>query len=235
MSFISRASALLLAGAFVLVLTNRDARLVADTLVTGAYAFVAGNDVPLPLERPPLLALADLDDCLRGTGRVSGGDAYAEFCADLASFNDGETALAQGDAIPIEAPEREAGSFEEVARETCAVEAPVTGRSRETRKASHVVLLSRDCVVQSPENGTILYAGFFKGYLGVVILETESGTRLTVAGLGNVSVRRGDDVMAGSEIGISSETIAPALADAAEGGDAALLLVAHATAAMPAS
>ena len=240
MSFMARVFIVLFMGAAALVLLDKEARLFANGIVTGGYAYIAGRDVPVPLERPPMLALADLDDCLRGTGRVNGADAYAAFCADLASFMPGElTPIAQGDAMPVEPPEREVadaratGDTQEAGEPFCTADIPAIVH-RSGGKTSEVVVVPQGCSVQSPAAGKILYAGFFKGYLGVIILEMQSETRLTVAGLGNVSVRRGDEVLAGNEIGVSSETIAPALADAADGAGAALLVVADATAA-PAS
>ncbi|MEP0709495.1 MAG: M23 family metallopeptidase [Parvibaculum sp.] len=232
MSFMSRGFTLLLLGAGAFVLLDEEARLSASGIVTDGYAYVAGYEAPLPLERPPLLALADLDDCLRGTGRVNGADAYAAFCTDLANFAAPETAVAEGDAVPVEPPEREDTTTREVAQPLCAASIPPVVRSR--GKTSEVVLVPQGCNVPSPADGKVLYAGFFKGYLGVIILEMQDETRLTIAGLGNVAVRRGDDVMAGNEIGTTPDTVAPALADAAD-GSAALLLVADATVATPAS
>jgi hypothetical protein len=232
MSFLSRGFLFLFMGAVAFVLVDREARFVAKNIVTDSYAYLAGHETPLPLERPPLLALADLDDCLRGTGRVNGADAYAAFCTDLANFAAPETAVAEGDAVPVEPPEREDTTTREVVQPLCAASIPPVVRSR--GKTSEVVLVPQGCNVPSPADGKVLYAGFFKGYLGVIILEMQDETRLTIAGLGNVAVRRGDEVMAGNEIGTTPDTVAPALADAAD-GSAALLLVADATVATPAS
>jgi hypothetical protein len=235
MFFMSRGFTLLFLCATVFVLMDKETRLFASGLVTSGYAHVIGGNAPVPLERPPMLALADLDDCLRGTGRVTGGDAYAEFCADLASFTSPETAMvAEGDAMPVERPERASAFAEDDAKPVCAATLPpLVHRNR--GKTSEVIVVPHDCTVPSPADGRILYAGFFKGYLGVVILETGSEMRLTIAGLGNISVRRGDETMAGNEIGMTSDTVAPALADAADGEGAALLIVADATASAPAS
>jgi len=232
MSFLSRGVLFLFMGAVAFVLVDREARFVAKNIVTDSYAYLAGHETPLPLERPPLLALADLDDCLRGTGRVNGADAYAAFCTDLANFAAPETAVAEGDAVPVEPPEREDTTTREVVQPLCAASIPPVVRSR--GKTSEVVLVPQGCNVPSPADGKVLYAGFFKGYLGVIILEMQDETRLTIAGLGNVAVRRGDEVITGNEIGTTPDTVAPALADAAD-GSAALLLVADATVATPAS
>src|SRR5690606_30003790 len=73
MSFWSRilVAVLLFAGAMTLI--NRETRGFTDALAANAYSFVVGTPVPLPLERPPFLARADLNDCLSGVGDAEGG------------------------------------------------------------------------------------------------------------------------------------------------------------------
>lgn len=92
-------------------------------------------------------------------------------------------------------------------------------------KPSRTTLVPPGCAVQSPADAEVLYAGTFKGYLGIVILDTGRADRLTVAGLGTLDVRRGDRIFRGATIGWMPERAAPALANAAMDGDAVLLYV----------
>lgn len=118
-------------------------------------------------------------------------------------------------------------------------EAPAYLRAPEAdakkQKMTQIVAVPHGCAVQSPVDATVLYAGTFKGYLGVVILETEKQERMTVAGLGHVSVTRGESVARGSKIGTTTRRAAPALASATGTHEASLLYVSDRTAAVPAS
>lgn len=160
-----------------------------------AYAYVAGTAAPpLPLARPPHLALAALGECLRGTGRVEGENAYAAYCSDLASLG----------AIPPAPPEILAAS--------CG----------QTMEAEGLLPVHKGCRMPSPLAGKVLYAGRFKGYLGVVILETQKG-RITLAGLEEIAVARGAAVEKGDTLGTAPAATAPALAGAAADGGPYLL------------
>lgn len=92
-------------------------------------------------------------------------------------------------------------------------------------KSNRTVIVPPGCAVQSPADAEVLYAGNFKGYLGIVILDTGRADRLTVAGLGTLDVRRGDRIFRGATIGWTPQRAAPALANAAMDGDAVLLYV----------
>ena len=130
MSFMARSFIFLSIGAIALVLLGNEARIFANGIVSNAYAYVAGDTVPRPLERPPVLARAGLDDCLRGTGHVNGTDTYAAFCADLASFMmESSGFLAQGDAMTVELPEHEIAEVQQAARPLCTTDiSPGLGR-----------------------------------------------------------------------------------------------------------
>jgi len=101
------------------------------------------------------------------------------------------------------------------------------GGSRDAKagEASRIVAVPPRCEVQSPADAKVLYAGTFKGYLGVVILETGKVDRLTVAGLGNVAVARGDTVRRGAALGSTAASSAPALEDTGAAGETTLLYV----------
>lgn len=177
------------AGGLFLILSEwrgETGTLIGDAYA-GAYAYVAGTaPPPVPLERPPHLALTALGECLRGTGQVEGENAYAAYCADLASLT----------ATPAALPE---------------IMAALCTRTAETEG---LLPVSEGCRMPSPEAGTVLYAGHFKGYLGVVILETRLG-RVTLAGLAEIAVTRGARIEKGDTLGTAPAATAPALAGAA--------------------
>lgn len=211
MSFWSRifVVALLFVGATMLI--NKETRGFTGALAANAYTLVAGAPVPLPLERPPFLARAELDDCLRGVGDAEGSDVYAAFCEDLANL----IAIAPttpSQPEPAQAPVRKADSINEI---TCASLSNVP---------EGMIAVSRHCRVESPVSGIVLYADHFKGYRGIVILETTKGARVTLAGLGEVRVARGDKAARGDVLGITPAKTAPALADAAGEGEGPALL-----------
>lgn len=93
----------------------------------------------------------------------------------------------------------------------------------ESGETGRLFAVPSGCDVQSPAEALVLFAGTFKGYLGVVILDTGNVERLTVAGLGEVSVERGERIARGDIIGSTSQAAAPALASATKDGEAALL------------
>jgi hypothetical protein len=192
--------ALLFAGATMLV--NKETRGFTGALAANAYTLVAGTPVPLPLERPPFLARAELDDCLRGVGEVEGSDVYAAFCEDLANL----TATAPSTPSqpePAQAPVKKADQINET---TC---------TSLSNAPDGMIAVSRHCRVESPVSGIVLYADHFKGYRGIVILETTKGARVTLAGLAEVRVARGDKAARGDVLGTTPAKTAPALADAA--------------------
>lgn len=213
MSFWSRILAVAVLGLSITLLLDKETRGFTGVLAANAYTLVAGAPAPTPLERPDLLTLATLDDCLRGTGHVEGTDAYAAFCEDLASIASpvlppplpAQRVEAEPEQMPIRAKKS--------ARLPRAATEAACGSMGEA--SNGILRVMQHCRVESPVNGTVLYAGLFKGYLGIVILETAKGERVTLAGLGEVRVTRGDKAKKGDVLGLTPAETAPALADAA--------------------
>jgi hypothetical protein len=82
------------------------------------------------------------------------------------------------------------------------------------RTAGVALLVPSACDVKSPMKAKVLFAGEFKGYRGVVILELSSKRRLIIAGLDALRVKRGDTVERGSFLGSTLPAGAPALVTA---------------------
>lgn len=91
---------------------------------------------------------------------------------------------------------------------------PALQKTSVIKQPGVALLVQSACSVESPIKGKVLYAGAFKGYLGVVILRLTSGQQLIIAGLDHISVKRGDPIAAGQILGVTSTARAPALAAA---------------------
>jgi hypothetical protein len=163
----------------------------------------------------------NLGDCLRGEMPKTWPVAYRAICTEIAP-----TTRRFTPHIPAESAAMQPG---------CIVDEKGATKLRHDRKrqvlpprraghyaaadaASGVALrVEPACLVASPASGNVLYAGEFKGYLGVVILGLADGRRITVAGLGRVGVRRGETLRRGANIGSTSHVDAPALSVAYRG------------------
>jgi septal ring factor EnvC (AmiA/AmiB activator) len=73
---------------------------------------------------------------------------------------------------------------------------PSSGLTLATRAAAQVI---------APAKGRIAFAGPYRGYDNIIILEHEGGWTSLVTGLGSVSAQVGDRVMAGSPLGTAAE------------------------------
>ena len=79
------------------------------------------------------------------------------------------------------------------------------------------------CTLQSPVNGRVLFAGEFKGYRGVLIVGLSGGHRLVIAGLGTLTVKRGETIARGQTLATTATEAAPALATSFGDGAASLI------------
>jgi septal ring factor EnvC (AmiA/AmiB activator) len=60
---------------------------------------------------------------------------------------------------------------------------------------------ARRALVTAPARGRIAYAGPFRGYAGIVIIDHDNGWASLITGLGPLKVKVGQDVIEGSPIG----------------------------------
>lgn len=249
---------ILLALVFFFFVLSDDTRNAAYRLFGMAYGDVVENTIPRPLARPLFAGPAHLIDCLRGSGRPEGRDTFAAFCTDLATFaapppvpsrlstllTSEDLSLVQSTDVVtlvarVEAAARP-GCFDNLGRAARRDAASIWTKvppnalsepngTAKRHATSYVVPVPYGCMLRSPAAGRIVYAAPFKGYLGVVIIETETAERLTLAGLGNISVARGDSVRHDTELGTMPDMAAPALEDGVGTGQAALLYFADKT------
>ena len=70
--------------------------------------------------------------------------------------------------------------------------AKAEGITIETRPAAHVV---------APRRGTVVFAGPFRGYGRLLIIEHDEGYHVLLAGLGRIDAVVGDEVLAGEPVG----------------------------------
>ncbi len=92
---------------------------------------------------------------------------------------------------------------------------PVSGRK--TRAFGHVdeagvtafgdtVRTQSGAIVTAPSDATVLYAGPFRSYGQLLILDAGGGYHVVLAGLGRISVSQGQPVLAGEPVGAMAET-----------------------------
>ena len=78
---------------------------------------------------------------------------------------------------------------------------PAQGVALQTRPRAQVV---------APADGEVAYAGLFRGYGQVLILNLDNGYAVVLTGLDTLSARVGDNVRAGQPIGEMSASATPA-------------------------
>jgi septal ring factor EnvC (AmiA/AmiB activator) len=72
-------------------------------------------------------------------------------------------------------------------------------------------------IVTAPADGSILYAGPFRSYGQLLILDAGDGYHIVLAGMGRISVAAGQSVIAGEPVGAMGEA---RVASASASGDA---------------
>jgi len=80
-------------------------------------------------------------------------------------------------------------------------------------------------IVTAPADGTVLYAGPFRSYGQLLILNAGDGYHIVLAGLDRISVSLGQSVLAGEPIGAMGETRLASIASLKEGNAAPELYV----------
>lgn len=86
-----------------------------------------------------------------------------------------------------------------------------------------IVATHSAAIVTAPVNGVVLYAGPFRSYGQLLILNAGDGYHIVLAGMGRISVSQGQSVLAGEPVGQMGETrLASAVAFAEEGSSPGL-------------
>ena len=73
-------------------------------------------------------------------------------------------------------------------------------------------------IVTAPVDGSVLYAGPFRSYGQLLILNAGDGYHVVLAGLGRISVSPGQSVLAGEPVGLMGETRVASAASLADAG-----------------
>jgi murein hydrolase activator len=74
------------------------------------------------------------------------------------------------------------------------------------RLAGDIVRTHSGAIVTAPSDGSVLYAGPFRSYGQLLILNAGDGYHLVLAGMSRISVRLGQNVVAGEPVGAMGET-----------------------------
>jgi septal ring factor EnvC (AmiA/AmiB activator) len=84
-------------------------------------------------------------------------------------------------------------------------------------KSRGIVLQTRHgALVTSPSDGTIVYAGEFRTYGQLLIINVGDGYHMTLAGLSQIDVQLGQFVLAGEAVGLMSSLPKGAKANSAD-------------------
>ena len=83
------------------------------------------------------------------------------------------------------------------------------------RRSGDTVQTQSGAIVTAPSDGTVLYAGPFRSYGNLLILDVGTGYHVVMAGLGRLNVAQGQTVLAGEPVGAMEEV---RLASASPGG-----------------
>ncbi len=82
-----------------------------------------------------------------------------------------------------------------------------------------MVATQSTAIVTSPMNGSVLYAGPFRSYGQLLILNAGDGYHVVLAGMGRISVSPGQSVLAGEPVGLMGDARVASAASGAEGVD----------------
>lgn len=86
------------------------------------------------------------------------------------------------------------------------------GDATDTGPSKGIVIQTRgNAQVISPFDGTVLFAGPFRGYGQLMIIEHDGGYHTLLAGMGRLDAVVGSSLMAGEPVGIMSDELSPTL------------------------
>ncbi len=88
-----------------------------------------------------------------------------------------------------------------------------------------VVETQPSATITSPSDGVILYAGTFRSYGQLLILDAGNGYHIVMAGMGRIDVSQGQFVLAGEPVGAMGEKLLASVAPIEVGNGAPLLYI----------
>jgi len=160
----------------------------------------------------------DMGDCLARPDAVRA--MYAAMCSDIAAAagsidNSGDIAVRMMDVAtvpqPRAKPSRPPTAVEHRTRRTnLSSRSDVITPCKLDEKASSpsaagmLFPVRRGCRLASPRKGTVVFAGFFRGYRGLVILDVGHRRHLVIGGLGEIVVKLHQLVDRGTPLGLSA-------------------------------
>lgn len=160
------------------------------------------------MEEPP--SPVNLSDCLRGRQPAHWPHAYRHICADLVPASVAKLPIPSEKSRP-RAPQKSHTNDDRVESAPLCFSDKRTAIMRGKDLSGIAITFPTPCSLHVPISGTVIYAGRFQGYSGVVIIEAKERRKLIVAGLSEIYVRRGEKIYGATSIGKAGQEFAPAL------------------------
>ena len=88
-----------------------------------------------------------------------------------------------------------------------------------------VLQTSPSATITSPSDGVVLYAGAFRSYGQLLILDAGNGYHVVMAGLGRINVAQGQFVLAGEPVGAMGDKLLASVAPVEVGNETPLLYI----------
>lgn len=160
------------------------------------------------VEEPP--SPINLSDCLRGRQPAHWPHAYRHICTDLVPASVARLSIPSEKSQP-RAPQKSHTNDNRAESAPLCFSDKRAAIMRGKNLSGIAITISAPCSLHVPISGTVIYAGRFQGYSGVVIIEEKESRKLIVAGLSEIYVRRGEKIYGTTSIGKTGQEFAPAL------------------------
>ncbi|MDR0253687.1 MAG: peptidoglycan DD-metalloendopeptidase family protein, partial [Brucellaceae bacterium] len=92
-------------------------------------------------------------------------------------------------------------------------------------QAGQMLQTPQNATITSPSDGVVLYAGAFRSYGQLLILDVGSGYHIVMAGLSRINVQQGRFVLAGEPVGAMGDKLLTSVASLGSGNSSPMLYI----------
>lgn len=92
-------------------------------------------------------------------------------------------------------------------------------------RAGEMLQTPADATITSPSDGVVLYAGQFRSYGQLLILDVGGGYHIVMAGMGRINVAQGQFVLAGEPVGAMGDKLLTSVASLESGNSSPMLYI----------